>query len=304
MKNHPIILVKTILHSILALVLGAVIFAFWLSPRQGGLIPWGKEAINPTISVLHFDTLDHGAPRLNYPDISQEPHLVELRTAYALDTLMHPGHTDLENVLAVQHWVRSRWQHDGEHAAGTTNAIDILRAAEQGERFRCVEYSMVTTACLAALGYRVRGLGLMARDIGEVRSGGGHAANEVYLRDLRKWMFLDPQYDIITFHDSVPLNAVELQRMLALGHDVDVVNPSRTIGDEEYLRWIGPYLYYIYVTIDRQSITLWDRVVGNKKQLTLYPIGAEQPAYFQRMIRWNNTFYTHALRDLYPVIPD
>ncbi len=297
-------MVKRILKVFGALVLIVLGYAFWMSPRLGGLIDHGKESIDPTILRLAFDTVGQDGYALNYPDVSDEAHLVALREAYALDTLVKDSATDLETLLAVQNWVQGRWAHDGENAAGTSDALEILRAAEQGQRFRCVEYSVVTSACLAALGFRVRGLGLMTRDIAEVRSGGGHAVNEVYLPDQRKWVFLDPQYNVMVLRGGVPLNAVELQRAIAEQEPIELVNPSGTIGLADYVRWIGPYLYYFYVTIDRQSITLWDRVVGNKKQLTLHPIGADRPATFQRMIRWNNTYYTHSVRDFYPELVD
>ena len=297
-------MVKRILKVFGALVLVVLGYAFWMSPRLGGLIDQGKESIDPTILRLAFDTVGQDGYALNYSDVSDEAHLVALREAYALDTLVKDSATDLETLLAVQNWVQGRWAHDGENAAGTSDALEILRAAEQGQRFRCVEYSVVTSACLAALGFRVRGLGLMTRDIAEVRSGGGHAVNEVYLPDQRKWVFLDPQYNVMVLRGGVPLNAVELQRAIAEQEPIELVNPSGTIGLADYVRWIGPYLYYFYVTIDRQSITLWDRVVGNKKQLTLHPIGADRPATFQRMIRWNNTYYTHSVRDFYPELVD
>ncbi|MBX2978671.1 MAG: transglutaminase domain-containing protein [Flavobacteriales bacterium] len=279
-------------------------FAFWLSPRLGGLIDLGKESIETTITTLSFDSLGTDGYELNYPDLSGEPHLVELRETYQLDTLIGSASSSLEQVLAVQSWVQSRWEHDGDNSAGTSDAIAILRAAEQGQRFRCVEYSVVTSACLASLGFRVRGLGLMTRDIAEVRSGGGHAVNEVYLPDLKRWAFLDPQYNVMVLRDGAPLNAVQFQHAIAHGIPVELVGPSGAISTEDYLSWVGPYLYYFYVSLDRQSISIWDRVVGNKKQLTLYPIGADRPATFQGLIRWNNTHYTHAVRDLYPVVED
>ncbi len=151
----------------------------------------------------------------------------------------------------------------------------------------CVEYSIVTEQCLTSLGFIIRPLGLMTKDVSEVKSGAGHAVNEIYLKDLKKWILIDPQYDVITMKDNVPLNAVELQSCIANNLNFGIIYPNRTTTKEEYRKWIGPYLYYLYVTINGQSVGVWDRIVGNKKQLTLLPIGAEKPTYFQKIFRIN-----------------
>ncbi len=284
------------------LLLALLLFVFWFSPRLGGLLTWGKPAVDPTVFTLEFDTT--GAPRfyLDYPDLSGSQRSRDLRSSYPLDSLVANSSSDFEKVRQIQSWVQRRWKHDGNNVAEKQDARYILQEAEKGKQFRCVEYSLVTSQCLAALGFRVRTLGLMARDIDEVESGGGHVVNEVYLPDLRKWVFLDPQYDVITTRNGVPLHAVELQEIIARGDDFELVNPNMTVTPDEYRKWIGPYLYYFYVTIPGESISLWDRIAGNKKQLTLYPKQARQPRYFQGMMRINTAYYTHAVRDFYPVL--
>ncbi len=295
-------MVKLLLKSLLAVLVCFVLFSFWMSPRLGGIIPLGKEEIDRKVTLLTFDTRKADQYHLTYLDLSSREDLKRLRREYNLDSLVKDAGSDFEKVTRIQSWVQSRWKHDGETVPEQSDALYILREAEKGRRFRCVEYSIVTTQCLSALGFKVRGLGLMTRDISEVKWGGGHAVNEVYLPDSKKWVFMDPQYDVMTMHQGVPLNAVELQRCIALHQDFQLLNPNHTISKEKYIQWIGPYLYYFYVSINGQSISVQDRIVGNKKQLTLYPLGATQPAYFQKIMRLNTSHYTHSLTDFYPVI--
>ncbi len=295
-------MIKSVLKLLLALVLCFLLFSFWMSPRLGGLIPLGKDSIDRHIERLTFDTTQTPAYALQYPDRSDREDLRQLRKEYALDSLIKDSKSDFDKIVAIQSWVQSRWKHDGENTPEQSDALYILKEAEKGRRFRCVEYSIVASQCLSALGFKVRGLGLMTKDISDVKWGGGHAVNEVYLQDLKKWVFIDPQYDVITTYQGVPLNAVELQRCIALKQSFDLINPNQTITREAYTQWISPYLYYFYVGINGQSISHWDRVVGNKKQLTLYPVGAEQPRYFQKIMRLNTSHYTHSLKDFYPVL--
>jgi hypothetical protein len=295
-------MITKIFKTFLLLFVAFFLFSFWMSPRLGGLLPFGKESIDKSVYRLDFDTVmtkDYG---LIYKDNSNREDFIRLRQEYKLDSLVKNCDSDFEKVVRIQSWVQSRWKHNGFNVPEKNDALFILKEAERGMEYRCVEYSLVAGQCLASLGFKVRGLGLMTKDISEVKSDGGHAANEVYLDDLKKWIFIDPQHDVITTYNGVPLNAVELQHCIANNLDFEMLNPNQTISKEEYKKWIGPYLYYFYVPINGQKIGMWDRVIGNKKQLTLYPKGAEQPTYFQKIFRINNSYYTHSTTDFYPVI--
>lgn len=295
-------MIKKILKIFLILLIGLILFCFWMSPRLGGLISFGKDNIDREIFQLQFDTVATQGISLLYKDDSRLDANIKLRSEYHLDSLVKDCKSDFEKVIKLQSWVQSRWKHEGNNVPEQNDALYILKEAEKGKKFRCVEYSIVARQCLASLGFKVRGLGLMTKDISDVKSGGGHAVNEVYLPDLSKWVFIDPQYDVMTSYQGIPLNAVELQNCIANNKNFELINPNKTISKQEYIKWIGPYLYYFTVTINGQDIGMWDRIVGNKKQLTLYPIGAEKPKYFQKLIRMQTANYTHAIKEFYPVI--
>ena len=157
-------MLKNILKVVGVLLLLLLAFVVWMSPRLGGLIPLGKDSLDKTILVLHFDSTSKATFKLEYPDISARKDLVELRRAYRLDSLVKDCKTDFEKISKIQSWVQSRWVHDGENVPEFNNAMYILKEAEKGKRFRCVEYSVVANQCLAALGFKVRTLGLMSRD--------------------------------------------------------------------------------------------------------------------------------------------
>ena len=116
---------------------------------------------------------------------------------------------------------------------------------------------------------------------------------------MNKWIFIDPQYDVIATENGVPLNAVELQEVIANKKPFEIINPNKVIGKEEYIDWIGPYLYYFYVSLNKGKVSILDRIIGSKKQLTLVPIGGKEPKYFQRIFRLNNTYFTNSTADFY-----
>ncbi|SMG35482.1 Transglutaminase-like superfamily protein [Marivirga sericea] len=293
-------MLKISLRILLVLVVAFICFSFYLSPRLGTLIPLGKESRSQAIYDLSFDTIPTNNFNITYSDRSADSFYHELRKKYKLDSIVKGAKTDFDKILTIQGWVQSRWEHDCCNTPKENNALYILEQAEKGERFRCVEYSTVAKQCLASLGFKVRGLGLMTKDISDVQSGGGHVVNEVYIQDIKKWMYFDPQFGVIPTLDGAPLNAVELQYRIKNGLYFDLINPNQTTTKEDYIEWVSPYLYYFTVNLNQGGIGIWDRIVGNKKSLTLYPKGAEQPAYFQKIFRLNTSYYTHSLSDFYP----
>lgn len=297
---------KRIWHILWKVVLGTlcllILFIFWMSPRLGGLLEIGKDSVDTAIYTLEFDDETPANMTITYPDLSQRVDYIYLRKTYNLDSIIRHCDTDFDKITAIQSWVQSRWEHNGENVPEYHDAVYILREAEKGRRFRCVEYATVAQQCLASLGFTTRQLSLMTRDISDVKWGGGHVVNEVYSKDLEKWIFIDPQYDVITMQEGVPMNAVELQACIANRVDFELLNPNNLITKEDYKAWIAPYLYYFTVSLQQGSVTVWDRVVGNKRQLTLYPIDAVQPTYFQKMIRLNTAIYTHAIQEFYPPV--
>lgn len=293
---------KRLKYYILAIVFLLLMLSIRISPSLFGLIPGGKDKPDKAITKIEFDSSPTPNFPLKYESRVNEEKLIELRKTYYLDSLIQSADNDFEKILVIQSWVQSRWQHDGNLTPEKNDALFILQEAEKGKRFRCVEYSLVARECLQSLGFKVRSIGLMTRDINEVNYGAGHVANEVYLMDLKKWAFIDPQFDVIVTKNGIPLNAVELQSHIANNIPFEVLSPNKVISKEQYVDWIGPYLFYFQTSLNKGRVSIWDRITGTKKQLTLVPKGHEEPKYFQRLFRINNSYFTNSIGDFYPMI--
>lgn len=287
---------------LLAIILIFLLLSLRISPSLFGLLPGGKASPDKKIIKIEFDSSPTHNYFLKYDAPADEESLMKLRNTYHLDSLVKQADNDFEKILVIQSWVQSRWQHDGDLTPEKNDALYILQEAEKGKRFRCVEYSLVARECLRSLGFKVRSIGLMTRDINEVNYGAGHVANEVYLTDLQKWVFIDPQFDVIVTKNGVPLNAVELQYHIANNIPFELSSPNNVISKEEYVKWIGPYLFYFQTSLNKGSVSIWDRITGTKKQLTLVPKNHEEPKYFQRLFRINNSYFTNSIGDFYPKI--
>ncbi|HCI82494.1 MAG TPA: transglutaminase, partial [Ktedonobacter sp.] len=225
------------------------------------------------------------------------PYLTQLRTEYHLESVIKHCTSDYEKVRAVCAWVRRQWEHNGDNQPEKRDPISILCEAQQGKQFRCVEYAIVLSGVLAALGITARALSLMTQDVETREYGAGHVATEVYLPDLEKWMLVDGQFDVIPVREGVPLNAVELQQALAQDATGLSIETFSQTEPGFYLSWIAPYLFYFQVPLDNR---LFWAEVQDMRHLVLVPLGEKEPKIFQRTVHFENMLYTHFLEAFYP----
>ncbi|HEX5708022.1 MAG TPA: transglutaminase-like domain-containing protein, partial [Pyrinomonadaceae bacterium] len=223
-----------------------------------------------------------------------DAYLKRLRDAYALDRVVAGERSDYARVRAVSRWVRSRWEHNGSNEPQKPDPISILREAAEGKRFRCVEYAVVLSGALNSVGIPARVLALKTEDAETRESGAGHVVAEAYLADLKKWVMVDGQFDVIPTLKGRPLNAVELQRALARGEKRLGVDSLSGASAEKYFAWVAPYLYFFDTKFDSRF-----EGAESKQSLMLVPVGAKPPAVFQR--KWPlRMVYTNSLRAFYP----
>jgi len=219
---------------------------------------------------------------LDYP----KGYLQELRTEFGLDEAVKDCRTDIERVRAITDWVHNLWEHDGKNTPAESHPLFILREVAKGERFRCVEYGVVITGCLQALGVQTRTLGLKMKDMETRATGAGHVVTEAYLPNLKKWVFIDGQYNAIPFLDGTPLNAVELQAAIADKSPL-LSFPGISGNESVYKKWIIPYLYYFDV-----STPIGERIM-------LAPLGAPKPTVFQQKWPLDVDIFTHSVQHFY-----
>jgi hypothetical protein len=227
-------------------------------------------------------------------------YLEKLKTQYKIQELVQGLGSDSARALRVVKWVHDQWQHNGDNQPKKNDAISILEEAKEGKKFRCVEYGIVTTAALNAIGLPARVLALKTKDVETTTSGAGHVLLEVYLKDLKKWALLDGQWDAMPVLDGVPLNAVEFQQAIANHYDRLQVRSLSGTPKMEYARWIFPYLYYLDVPFDnREGIGRAKEFQEGKPSLMLVPQGARNPTVFQQKWPISNAVYTTSLAEFY-----
>jgi hypothetical protein len=120
------------------------------------------------------------------------------------------------------------------------DAVECLRRVDDGMRFACVEYSLVLSQVLNALGIPARRLSLRQADyhVGLAR---GHVVSEAWIDDLHRWVVLDGQNGLYwTGADGVPMSAAELQRAFLDGlRRPGYVTAREDLSDSDADVWFG-----------------------------------------------------------------
>jgi len=175
----------------------------------------GAPALAPELRIVEWQ--NEWIVRGSYPFRYQAPDemLGELRERYHLDDVIAPGRTEFAQMCLLREWVRTRWDHGWSRNPPPRNALEILRAAEQGSDFNCGYYSLVMMQCLLALGFVARQVGIskasaewMAHDEGNI----GHSICEAWSHQYHKWVLLDADLNIHYERNGLPLSMLEIHR--------------------------------------------------------------------------------------------
>lgn len=239
-----------------------------------------------------------------YSDTTANEFLKELRSSYRIDKLVAEDNTEFEKIKSILDWTNSRWSHNGSNSPSKSDALTILKEAKEGKQFRCVEYGIVAAAAMNSIGIPARTLGLKSRDVEKVRRGAGHVVTEAYSKELGKWIFMDPQMNIIPVLNGVPLNGVEFQREIYNKNpELKLINKQGELNSEDkrnYIKWIGKYLFYFDVLFDQKTLDSDKfKSINGMTKVTLVPVGYKEPKVFQRRYKINYSFYTNSLNDFY-----
>ncbi|MEM9984898.1 MAG: hypothetical protein AAF804_07360 [Bacteroidota bacterium] len=238
-----------------------------------------------------------------YLNSTNNPESDELKQTYDIEAVSAPGEDAFEKALLLMNWTNSRWKHSGSNKPSDARAMTILAEAEEGQKFRCVEYGIVLRSVLSVIETPARTLGLKSRDVEETRLGAGHVAAEAWSEVHRKWFFMDAQFNVVPVLDSVPLNAVEFQEAIVSEKDFQLIDVNGEVDEKrrkKYLKFIAKYLYFFDFRFDQRDLPYEEMtLVYDKEALMLVPLEAENPEVFQRNIKMDHLVYTHSLTDFY-----
>lgn len=155
-----------------------------------------------------------------------------------------PEGTAWETAVATLDWTTHRWRHANAHLE-IDDAVECLRRVDAGQRFACVEYSLVLSQALNAVGIPARRLSLRQQGY-HVGLGRGHVVSEAWIDNLGRWVVLDGQNGLYWIgNDGEPLGAKQLQRAARSGEQPGHVSVRDDVEDSDAHGWLS---YFAHVT--------------------------------------------------------
>jgi hypothetical protein len=232
--------------------------------------------------------------KFTFPD-KDDPYLMRLRSEFHLENVISKSRSDLDRVRSISKWVRSRWEHNGNNTPENSDPISILQEAAKGTNFRCVEYAKVVVGALNSVGIPARIVGLMMQEVETIESGAGHVVAEAFLADLRTWVMIDGQWDVIPTLKGKPLSTVRFALALNQKRSGIRLLSFSKIDTDHYMTWIEPYLYYFRAS----SITSYNIDSGDSIDIILGPSGSHRPSIFQRKYDLGPFRFSHSIDEFY-----
>jgi hypothetical protein len=234
-------------------------------------------------------------------DYQSVPYFIKLKEQYPIDSCIKNAKNDASRVLNLLHWVHTRWKHNGNQSPQKNDAISILEEAKNGKGFPCFAYAEVLGAALNSIGLPTRRLALKTKNVETDPSASGHVVNEVFLRDIKKWVFVDPQEDIMPYLKNKPLNAVEFQQAITREPGNVELRSLSSISKLRYMNFVYPYLFYFDSNFDQRFVEQPKIKHANKSSLMLVPKGSKNPtrAGFYNNQPIDYCIYTGCREDFY-----
>lgn len=254
--------------------------------------------------IAYSNDMPNKLYEFSYSDTLGNSYLRELKNKYDLDHVVQGENNELGKIKNILDWTSKQWEHNGSNHPTKQDALTILKEAQEGKQFRCVEYGIVATAALNSIGIPARTLGLKTRDVEKVMRGAGHVVSEVYSKELDKWIFIDPQFNVMPTVNGIPLNGVEFQKEIFNKNiHLKLINKQGELSEtdsENYIQWVGKYLFYFDVLFDQETLNSDNfKAINGMTKLTLVPLGHKEPQVFQRRSKIDYSYYTHSLNDFY-----
>lgn len=138
---------------------------------------------------------------------ADHPALVKIRTDLKLDSIAGKG-SELSQVFNLLHWVHNLIKHDGNSDnPSLKNAIDLINTCKANNRgVNCRMLAIILNECYLSLGIKSRYITCMPR---ETKFDDCHVINMVYIKDLDKWIWIDPTFDAYVMDEKGNLLGVQ-----------------------------------------------------------------------------------------------
>ncbi|MDR3237778.1 MAG: transglutaminase-like domain-containing protein [Spirochaetia bacterium] len=135
------------------------------------------------------------------------PSLLKLRELYDFDEYILSGKTEYEQMTLLKDWVYTKLQYGFKSPVPELrDSLEILRLAGEETTFLCSSYAALYLQCALSMGWTARYIFLQRP------TGKQHASVDIWSNRYRKWIYMDPTWNIHVEEKGVPLSIIEIRR--------------------------------------------------------------------------------------------
>lgn len=228
---------------------------------------------------------------------NENPQFNQLKSNYPIETIAGDK-GDFSKAVNLLNWVSKHTYHKGDFDGKIAyNSMDLLNYAyDKGSNcgINCVALATILSESLLAIGLKARRVFLMPCS---PYDGDNHVVTHVYIREMKKWVMLDPTLNAyITNEAGEYLSLLELRYYLAnqkpvfFNKEANYNGELLTVESTEY--WIEYFAKNLFYFQMAENSTLGDgNATGEGKapknrSITLSPLG-----YDPKQIRLSNIEY-------------
>ena len=147
------------------------------------------------------------SPLLFYHESALLPVVDSFLNEFRFGEYVSAGGTEFEEMALLKDWVyRSVPYGLNWNDSELRDAASILRRARKGDSFLCTNQSAVFVQCAVSLGWTARNV-FLRKSTGEE-----HAGNDIWSNQYRKWVYMDPTWNVHAERHGVPLGIQEIRR--------------------------------------------------------------------------------------------
>ncbi|MDR3272825.1 MAG: transglutaminase-like domain-containing protein, partial [Flavobacteriaceae bacterium] len=187
------------------------------------------------------------SPKFIYESADAD-NLKNVREYFKLDSIAGNG-DEISKILNLLRWVNKNIVHDGSNSANCEfDAIDLYNYHKStGKGVNCRHLSTTLNEMYLALGIKSRFVVCLPKDSTDTDC---HVINSVYSNDLKKWIWIDPSFNVYMKDENGSFLGIEEVRGRFINNQPVIISDEinhngETYTKEDYKNYMAKNLYWL-----------------------------------------------------------
>jgi len=136
-----------------------------------------------------------------------DQRLAKLRKTCNFEEYISAGKTEYEQMVLLKDWVYSSLRYSFRSPVPVLlDSLEIMRLAGEGTTFLCTSYAALYLQCALSMGWTSRYIFL------RMPNGKQHASVDIWSNQHKKWVYMDPTWNINIEEKGVPMSILEIRQ--------------------------------------------------------------------------------------------